>query len=59
MKFRPCIDLHQGKVKQIVGSSLIDDAKNKNVDDAKALITNFETEKKAEEFAALYKADNI
>ena len=25
MKFRPCIDLHQGKVKQIIGSSLSDD----------------------------------
>ena len=24
-KFRPCIDLHQGKVKQIVGGSLRDD----------------------------------
>ena len=22
MKFRPCIDIHNGKVKQIVGSSL-------------------------------------
>ena len=22
MKFRPCLDLHQGKVKQIVGASL-------------------------------------
>lgn len=22
MKFRPCIDLHEGKVKQIVGSTL-------------------------------------
>jgi phosphoribosylformimino-5-aminoimidazole carboxamide ribotide isomerase len=25
MKFRPCIDLHRGKVKQIVGSTLSDD----------------------------------
>ena len=24
MKFRPCIDIHNGKVKQIVGSSLKD-----------------------------------
>jgi len=59
MKFRPCIDLHQGKVKQIVGSSLQDDAKNKHMDDTKALITNFETEKSAEEFAALYKAHDL
>lgn len=26
MKFRPCIDLHQGQVKQIVGSTLKDDS---------------------------------
>ena len=25
MKFRPCIDLHHGKVKQIVGGTLRDD----------------------------------
>ena len=24
MEFRPCIDIHNGKVKQIVGGSLID-----------------------------------
>ena len=25
MKFRPCIDIHNGKVKQIVGGSLKDE----------------------------------
>jgi hypothetical protein len=25
LRFRPCIDLHEGKVKQIVGGSLRDD----------------------------------
>ena len=25
MRFRPCIDIHNGKVKQIVGGSLLDD----------------------------------
>ena len=25
MKFRPCIDIHNGKVKQIVGGSLCDE----------------------------------
>ena len=25
MRFRPCIDIHNGKVKQIVGSSLRDE----------------------------------
>ena len=59
MKFRPCIDIHQGKVKQIVGSSLVDDSNNKQADDASVLITNFVTEKKSSEFAELYKSDSI
>ena len=25
MRFRPCIDIHNGKVKQIVGGSLLDE----------------------------------
>jgi phosphoribosylformimino-5-aminoimidazole carboxamide ribotide isomerase len=28
MKFRPCIDLHSGLVKQIVGSTLSEDSAN-------------------------------
>jgi phosphoribosylformimino-5-aminoimidazole carboxamide ribotide isomerase len=52
MKFRPCIDLHGGKVKQIVGSSLMD-AK------AGALITNFETNLSPEHFAEMYKTDGL
>jgi phosphoribosylformimino-5-aminoimidazole carboxamide ribotide isomerase len=52
MKFRPCIDLHGGKVKQIVGSSLMD-AK------AGALITNFETDLSPEHFAEMYKTDGL
>lgn len=43
MVFRPCIDLHAGKVKQIVGSSLTGN-------DA-ALVTNFEATMSAEDFA--------
>ena len=39
MKFRPCIDLHQGVVKQIVGSTLSD---NGDIPE-----TNFEAEKPA------------
>lgn len=50
-KFRPCIDLHDGKVKQIVGSSLSDSGIG--------LKTNFETEKSAAWFAELYKRDGI
>ena len=29
MKFRPCIDIHNGKVKQIVGGSLLDQGVDK------------------------------
>lgn len=50
MKFRPCIDIHNGRVKQIVGGTLRDDA---------SPTTNFETDKPASDFARLYKADNL
>jgi len=50
-KFRPCIDLHDGKVKQIVGSSLSDSGKG--------LQTNFETDRSSAWFAELYKRDSI
>ncbi len=53
MRIRPCIDLHAGKVKQIVGSSL------ENVSGSKPLQTNFSTEKSAAEFAALYRRDGL
>lgn len=48
-KFRPCIDLHKGKVKQIVGSTLSDSENG--------LKTNFESDKSPAWFAALYKKD--
>ena len=44
MKFRPCIDLHNGVVKQIVGSSL-----SENVEVAP--IENFVAKKPAADFA--------
>jgi len=50
-KFRPCIDLHNGKVKQIVGSSL-----SQNESELK---TNFVSEHSAEWYAELYKKDNL
>jgi len=50
-KFRPCIDLHDGKVKQIVGSSLNDSGAG--------LKTNFETDRSSAWFAELYKKDGI
>lgn len=50
-KFRPCIDLHDGRVKQIVGSSLSDSGTG--------LKTNFETDRSPAWFAELYKKDGI
>lgn len=47
MEFRPCIDIHNGKVKQIVGGSL-----NDNKDAAKE---NFVSDKDAGYYARLYK----
>jgi len=49
--FRPCIDLHQGKVKQIVGGTLRDDGLPP--------VTNFETERPAAYYARLYRDDNL
>jgi phosphoribosylformimino-5-aminoimidazole carboxamide ribotide isomerase len=47
--FRPCIDLHEGKVKQIVGGTLGDSS----------LRTNFVSEKPAAWFAELYRRDGL
>ena len=44
-RFRPCIDLHQGKVKQIVGGSLNDSGAK----------TNFVSELNADHYATLYR----
>jgi phosphoribosylformimino-5-aminoimidazole carboxamide ribotide isomerase len=49
--FRPCIDLHEGKVKQIVGGSL--------TDDGAGLRTNFVSERPAQWFAELYRGDDL
>ena len=51
--FRPCIDLHEGKVKQIVGSTLRDGGA------ASPLITNFESERPSRWYAELYKKDGL
>lgn len=51
MKFRPCIDIHNGQVKQIVGGSL----KDQN-DQAQ---TNFASDLGAEYYARLYQADGL
>jgi phosphoribosylformimino-5-aminoimidazole carboxamide ribotide isomerase len=47
--FRPCIDLHEGKVKQIVGGSLNDSGAR----------TNFISDRPASWFAELYRQDNL
>ena len=52
MNFRPCIDLHNGKVKQIVGSSLKDF-------DNPELQTNFESAYSPGYYAKLYQADQL
>jgi phosphoribosylformimino-5-aminoimidazole carboxamide ribotide isomerase len=49
--FRPCIDLHEGRVKQIVGGSLNDQAAG--------LRTNFVSEKPSAWFAELYRRDGL
>lgn len=49
--FRPCIDLHAGKVKQIVGGSLNESSGR--------LRTNFVSDKSAAWFADLYRRDGL
>ncbi len=51
MRFRPCIDLHNGKVKQIIGGTLTDS--NATVQ------TNFESEHDSAYYAELYRKDNL
>jgi len=50
MKFRPCIDLHNGKVKQIVGGSLAD---------GKEPETNFVSDRSPAWYARLYRDDRL
>ncbi|WP_239616454.1 phosphoribosylformimino-5-aminoimidazole carboxamide ribotide isomerase [Cohnella mopanensis] len=51
MKFRPCIDIHQGKVKQIVGETLQADTSK--------VVENFVSEREADYYASLYKQDGL
>ena len=51
MEFRPCIDIHNGKVKQIIGSSL--------KDDKDSAVENFVAEMDAAFYADLYRSKNI
>ena len=49
--FRPCIDLHKGQVKQIVGSSLSDQGES--------LQTNFVSDQSSDYFAEMYRRDGL
>lgn len=51
MRFRPCIDIHNGKVKQIVGGSLKDHGDK--------AVENFVSGYDAAFYAELYKKDNL
>jgi phosphoribosylformimino-5-aminoimidazole carboxamide ribotide isomerase len=51
MKFRPCIDIHNGQVKQIVGSTLSSDVAS--------LETNFVATQSAADFARMYANDDL
>jgi len=49
MKFRPCIDIHQGKVKQIVGSTLTD----------VGVTSNFESTFDSSHYARLFQENRL
>ena len=51
MKLRPCIDIHNGKVKQIVGGSLNDGERS--------AVENFVSEHEADYYASMYKEDDL
>lgn len=51
MRFRPCIDIHNGAVKQIVGGSLRDDSDH--------AVENFTAGQDADYFAHLYRKDGL
>lgn len=51
MRFRPCIDIHNGKVKQIVGGSLTDEGDRAE--------TNFASGLDAAYYARMYKQDGL
>lgn len=52
MKFRPCIDIHNGQVKQIVGSTI-------GRENEEGLSTNFVSDRPSSFYAAMYKEDGL
>ena len=51
MRFRPCIDIHNGKVKQIVGGSLTDKGNQ--------AVTNFSSDLGGAFYATMYREDGL
>lgn len=51
MRFRPCIDIHQGKVKQIVGETLQPDASR--------VVENFVSAYTPDYYASMYREDGL
>ncbi len=51
MRFRPCIDIHQGKVKQIVGESLTENQSE--------VVENFVSEQRPAFYSELFKGDQL
>jgi len=58
-RIRPCIDLHQGQVKQIVGSTLNDSEDKDSKTSSSALATNFCSDQPPSYYADLYRKDNL
>lgn len=52
MRFRPCIDLRNGKVVQIVGGTLNDTSED-------SAVVNFQSIKSSADYAAMYRKDNL
>lgn len=52
MRFRPCIDLREGRVVQIVGGSLREET-------SQGVVTNFETDQAPADYARMYQADDL
>ncbi|EFJ42035.1 hypothetical protein VOLCADRAFT_107427 [Volvox carteri f. nagariensis] len=57
IRFRPCIDIHKGKVKQIVGSTLKDLPETQG--SVSELKTNFVSDKPSSWYSELYRKDGL
>ena len=57
--FRPCIDIHDGAVKQIVGGTLTDNSTQAAAEKDGDAQTNFISTKSAEFYGNLYKSQNL